>query len=222
MCGRFVQSVEEANWQALLGAQGAAPSASPPRRFNVAPTQGVVGLRQTNGAVAQASFGFGMQAGPRGLVINARAETVTERPMFRGLLAANRVLVMASAFYEWAPAPASSRKKVPCCFARADGKPFWLAALVRAQDPMDGCVLLTTEANDTVAPAHHRMPVMLDDADAHAWLQAQTPVARALQTLVPYAGKMRGWAVGLQVNRPQHDEAECIAPVGEVPRPVSP
>lgn len=225
MCGRFVQS---ASAQALaelfdrLGLDAAPDEGSSAPRYNLAPTQPALALcgpgKHAAGKAAFTSLTFGLQRGETGQVINARSETLPERPMFRGLLGTGRCLVIASGFYEWRAA--ADGGKTPYFFAREDGAPFGFAALHgrRAAGPphrtcaAGGFVIVTTAANDVVAPLHHRMPVMLDADEARAWLDAELEVPAALELLRPYAGPMRAHAVGRAVNNPRHDAPDCIMP----------
>lgn len=225
MCGRFVQS---ASAQALAALFDKLELDAPPDeafyapRYNLAPTQPALALcgfdKRAAGKGAFASLTFGLRRGETGQVINARGETLAQRPMFRGLLGTGRCLVVASGFYEWRAA--TDGGKTPYFFAREDGAPFVFAALHgrRAAGPphracaAGGFVIVTTAANDVVAPLHERMPVMLDAQGARAWLDAELEVPAALALLRPYAGPMRAHAVGRAVNNPRHDAPDCITP----------
>lgn len=101
-------------------------------------------------------FGFRLAAGR--LVVNARSETVLEKPLFRQLVLAGRVAVPAQCFYEW------DRQKVRHAFSRFDGRDLMLAGLCDGKS----FAILTTAANAGMAPVHDRMPLVLEDADA--WL----------------------------------------------------
>lgn len=214
MCGRFVQHISEPQWGELLAELGAAAAPLPPARYNVAPTQPMAGVVWAPGAQkadptpSATSLAFGISHGAQRLVINARAETLTERRMFSGLLAHHRALVVASAFYEWAPAAQGGKQ--PYCFARSDGAPFYFAALIEQRTvPTPGAVLVTTDASAAVAPVHARMPVMLDADAARLWLDPRHPVPEVLPLLTPYTGRMRVWPVSRAVNNPRHDAADC-------------
>lgn len=260
MCGRFVHHAVVHAQRALadlVGAELAEAHVLPPR-YNLAPTQACLAFvhAQAEPVRRSALLRFGMARKPQGLVLNARAETVIERPMFRGLLKWHRCLVVATGFYEWRPAQGTTRPKTPFFFARADGAPFCFAALrargvgesasARASatdarrpdgEATDGAaesagtaatpgerrpaivaehgvVLLTCAANEVVGAVHGRMPVMLDPPEARLWLGWDTPVAHALELLRPYAGAMQAHAVSTRVNRPQVDDAQCLAPAG--------
>lgn len=226
MCGRFVQSAS-AQALALLTAQlglsaAAADAGSVAPRYNLAPTQPALAVlppaaEPAGVTPALGTLTFGLRRGETGQVINARAETLAQRPMFAGLLRRHRCLVLATGFYEW---HTEAGGKTPYLFARQDGAPFVFAALHNrrpAGPPERACaaggfVIVTTAANDVVAPMHGRMPVMLEAAAARAWLDPTLPVPEALTFLRPYGGAMRAHAVSRAVNNPRHDAPDCVAP----------
>lgn len=226
MCGRFVQSASAQALDLLTAQLGLAPGAPDARlaapRYNLAPTQPALAVLppSTDGPQASSHLGaltFGLRRGETGQVINARAETLAERPIFAGLLRRHRCLVVATGFYEW---HTEAGGKTPYLFSRDDGAPFVFAALHnrRPAGPPDracaagGFVIVTTAANDVVAPMHGRMPVMLEVAAARAWLDSSLPVPEALAHLRPYGGAMRAHAVSRAVNNPRHDAPDCVTP----------
>lgn len=226
MCGRFTQTASPKALAELALRLGATPADEAlleryAPRYNLAPTQAALALLAArDGAPAHAAWlTFGLRRGDAGQVINGRAETLAERPMFSGLLAKERCLVLATGFYEWQPA-APGGAKVPHHFALQDDAPFAFAALRgrrAAGAPERACaaggfVIVTTEANATVAPVHGRMPVILDAEAARLWLDPSVPPPAALDLLGPYAGQLRAQAVGRGVNNPRHDAPDCIAP----------
>ncbi len=149
-------------------------------------------------------------------MINARAETVAEKPSFKNALKSRRCLIPADGFYEWAAADGGGRKQ-PMRFTMADGAPFAMAGLWEAwQRPEGGVVfsftIITTEANETLRPYHHRMPVILCPEDYEKWLDpAVTDAGLLLPLLRQYpAEKMRAYRVSTAVNSPKNNTPECI------------
>ncbi len=152
-------------------------------------------------------------------MINARAETVAEKPAFRDALARRRCLVLADGFYEWQPRPGQKRKQ-PYWITRADGRPFAFAGLWATWHAPDGetvlrtCTIVTTEANQALTAIHDRMPVILPDEQAEAtWLDPGTPAAHAQALLLPLpADDVSAREVGYAVSDARHDEPDCLDP----------
>jgi len=151
--------------------------------------------------------------------INARAETLTERPMFRGLLQHNRCLVPASGFYEW---KRDGSRKVPYYFRLKDADLFAFAGLYEVWHDTDGSALstytlITTTANEVVAPLHDRMPVILRREDEERWIAGGPPAPEELRSLLgayPASG-MEAYPVSPRVNSPASDDPSLIAPLEE-------
>ncbi len=146
-------------------------------------------------------------------LINARAETVTEKPSFRAAFRHRRCLVVADGFYEW---QRQERKKQPFYFRLQDGQPFGFAGLWERWEAADGeviesCTILTTAANELVRPIHDRMPVILDRKDYDLWLDPMVQVEPLQQLLRPYqAEAMMSYPVSTQVNKAGNNSPECI------------
>jgi putative SOS response-associated peptidase YedK len=147
-------------------------------------------------------------------LINARAETVAEKPAFRTALRRRRCLVVADGFYEW---QRSGRAKDPYFIRMRDDRPFAFAGLWESWEGPDHsvletCTILTTEPNELVRPIHDRMPVILPPEVYACWLDTsiQDP-GRLSQLLVAYASEpMEAYCVGSLVNSPAHDVPLCI------------
>lgn len=198
-------------------------------RHNIAPTQDVVVVRQLGGQRRLdplrwgllVPWGKGPKDGP--LLINARADTVAEKPSFKGALARQRCLIPADGFFEWAPPPAGAPKtapKQPWWFRMRDEAPFALAGLWEEWTPPEGpavasFTLITTEANDVVAPVHDRMPVILPKQAWDRWLDpAHRDVAAVLPLLRPYpAAAMKRTAVSTRLNSARADDPSLVEPV---------
>lgn len=231
MCGRYTLYSEPealASLMAHMGAlQGPMPAVS--KRYNIAPTQQawalvpsapVEGQPGPQGIKAEAmAFGFRPSFMSHG-VINARAETVQDKPMFRRALASRRCLVLASGFYEWQKLAAGGKQ--PHHFTLKSAAPFVFAGLYRQVEPKDvghgtvdhEFVIVTTEANSCVSPIHGRMPVILHHDAARMWLAAGTEPPAAYHLLAPFdAQQMQATPVTSRVNRATTDDAACLAPL---------
>jgi putative SOS response-associated peptidase YedK len=149
-------------------------------------------------------------------LINARAETVAEKPAFRSAFRQRRCLVLADGFYEWQQQE-QKKQKQPFYFRLSDERPFAFAGLWEHWRGEDGeeihsCTLLTTEANELMQPIHNRMPVILDPKDYDLWLDLEVKKQELLQPLLhPYRSEeMTAYPVSKVVNKPSNDSAECI------------
>jgi putative SOS response-associated peptidase YedK len=142
-----------------------------------------------------------------------RAETAAEKPTFRDAFRKRRCLIPADGFYEWMR---QGKAKQPFSFRLNDDKPFAFAGLwERWEGPagaVETCCILTTAANELVAPAHDRMPVMFERSYFEQWLDPAGQNAEALAWMLrPYrAEAMRGYPVRPLVNSPKNDDARCL------------
>ncbi|MBD2085292.1 SOS response-associated peptidase [Trichocoleus sp. ST-U3] len=219
MCGRFTQS-KSAETIAQAFQVNDVPLLMP--RYNIAPTQSVQTVLQ-NPEQSQRQFKM-LHWGliPRwakdtkmgAKLINARVETVAEKPAFRAAFKQRRCLVVADGFYEWKQ---QDGKKQPFYCRVNDGQPFGFAGLWEHWEGEDGeeidsCTILTTEPNEVMRPIHNRMPVILDPKDYDLWLDSQVQKPELLQPLLrPYsAEEMATYPVSTKVNKPMNDTAELI------------
>ena len=232
MCGRYSQT-QSGKTIAEAFQLEAAPELIP--HYNIAPTQNVSTVMVTPKQLSRQhhllrwglipSWAKDKAMGNR--LINARAETVAEKPSFRAAFKRRRCLIVADGFYEWRRSE-SSKHKQPFYFHMRDrpstdgsvGMPFAFAGLWEhwqdsAGEIINSCVILTTVANELLRTIHIRMPVILDPADYDLWLDPTVQEASALQPLLqPYAAaKMISYPVSTQVNSPKNDYPECIEPV---------
>lgn len=197
------------------------PTVAP--RYNVAPTQPVAAIRLNHRTAEREwtlfrwglipSWAKDLKFGAR--MINARAETVAEKPAFRAAFKRRRCLIPADGFYEWQKLDQS---KQPIYIHAQDGRPFALAGLWETWHSADGsmiesCAILTTTPNDLMAPIHNRMPVILEPEDYEMWLDPGPRPEDGLHLLRPYPpDKMHTYPVSTHVNNPRHDDPHCIAP----------
>jgi putative SOS response-associated peptidase YedK len=220
MCGRFTLWVQFGD---LLKAfpDFEFPEALPPR-YNIAPTQQVAAV-PNDGQMQVRFFHWGLvpfwakdvAIGSR--MINARAETVAEKPAFRAPYRRRRCLILADGFYEWRT-DAGSRTKTPVYIRMASGEPFAFAGLWEIwrpdESPVYSCTIITTEPNELVAPIHNRMPVILPRTAYDLWLDPAEQEPGAFQELLgPYpADEMLAYPVSRTVNSPANDNPTCIVP----------
>jgi putative SOS response-associated peptidase YedK len=198
------------------------------RRFNVAPGDDVLAVTtDREGRPRGELLRWGLvppwsspQDG-RLKMINARIETVNERPAFRRAFERFRCLIIADGFYEW-QAAASLRASRPAKQAfhitRSDGRPFAFAGLwsIWRGEPDEttvrSCTIITTAANTAIAPLHDRMPVILRADAEEAWIDPSTPRAELQELLEPLGPDQTALRpVGPAVNDARYDGPECLA-----------
>jgi putative SOS response-associated peptidase YedK len=230
MCGRFTlnQSAE-----ALAQVFHAEPVLDLAAEFNIAPTQMVATVLQNPESkkreFKQLYWGlipsWAKDAGIGAKLINARAETVAEKPSFRSAFKHRRCLVLADGFYEW---KRQQGKKQPFYFRLQDGQPFGFAGLWEkwrspADEEIISCTILTTAANELLQPIHERMPVILEPKDYDLWLDSQVQIPQTLEQLLrPYpALAMTAYPVSTLVNNSRHNSPECIIPLSDENDPTN-
>jgi putative SOS response-associated peptidase YedK len=219
MCGRFALYSDPFSLAKHFEAD-APPELHP--RYNIAPSQTIPIVREESGKrrFALACWGLiphwakDMDIGYH--TINARAETVAEKPAFRNAFKYRRCLIPADGFYEWAAVPGSKTKQ-PWFIVLRDREPMAFAGLWEKwrspeEDDVESCSIIVTDANELMRPIHDRMPVILSPEDWDAWLETETKDAAGLQGLLkPYsAEEMTAWRVSTMVNSPRNDLAECV------------
>ena len=221
MCGRYsLTSAPEAMRQ-LFDLDGPLLNLEP--RYNIAPTQDAPVIRaNADGKRELAMLRWGLvpswsKDGPDSgySMHNARAETVADKPSFRGAFRDRRCLVPADGFYEWKK---MGKEKQPFRFTMDDGAPFLFAGLWERWRRPDGSdlqsfTIIVTTSNTLVAGVHDRMPVILDREGAARWLAGGTRDAM-LALLVPFpAERMAATPVSKRVNSPANDDRSIIEPV---------
>jgi putative SOS response-associated peptidase YedK len=225
MCGRFALTVDPADLQDafpefIFPVQGAP-------RYNIAPSQPILAL-PNDGTKRADFFVWGLvpswakdpSIGNR--MINARAETLAEKPSFRSAYKYHRCLIFADGFFEWQARPVS-KVKIPHFIRLKSGAPFAFAGLWEHWQSADGseirsATIITTEPNELMESIHNRMPVILRPDTYTQWLDSapQSP-SRLQPLLVPYlAEEMEAYPVSTLVNSPGNDRAEIIVPVSSL------
>ena len=224
MCGRYTLAAP--NPAAVRARFGLDESVEVRRRYNVAPGDDVLAVTtDREGARRGELLRWGLvpswsKSPESGLkMINARVETVAERPAYRRALQRFRCLIIADGFYEWRSTPAG--RKQPFHIARDDGELFAFAGLWSIWHAPDGgklrsCAIITTAANSAIAPLHDRMPVILERDAETAWLQASIPPERLSLMLAGLpASRTALQPVSAAVNDARYDGPECLAPAIE-------
>lgn len=222
MCGRFTQAYSWAEVHAFLRLLGLPQNLRP--RYNIAPTQeaGVVRLGAEGHTLDALRWGL-VPAWAKDLaigskLINARGETVAEKPSFRAAFRARRCIVPTDGFYEWR---GTAGRKQPCRIVGADRKPFAFAGLWESwphgpYGPIESFTIITTQANARLRPIHARMPVILDPADFDAWLDPALSANDALSLLRPAPDEaVDAYPVSTRVNNVRNDDEACIEPASE-------
>ncbi len=232
MCGRY-NLISDA--QALVDFFSLDNSMEVKPCYNIAPSQNVPAVRQGREGRVISSLCWGLipywakhrKSGYR--MINARAETVADKPSFRMPFRQQRCLIPATGFYEWLTV---SGGKQPYNIRIGDGELFAFAGLwerwrsgddeiaksceiVKSCEIIESCTIIVTEANDLIRPIHDRMPVILDPADYATWLDPELHDPRLLQPLLgSYLPQgMNLYPVSRRVGSPVNDDPELVTPL---------
>jgi putative SOS response-associated peptidase YedK len=233
MCGRFVIISPP---EALRQLFGYSEQPNMPPQHNIAPTQPVPVVIIENGARHFRLMRWGLIPAwvkdPRkfALLINARAETVLEKPAFKNAIKRRRCLIPADGYYEW---QGSQKRKRPHFIHRRDGAPIGLAALAETWigpngEELDTVAIVTAPAGDDLAVLHHRVPVTIAPDDFDCWLDCRADDGQAAMALMtaPQEGEFVWHEVSTRVNRVANDDAQLILPItaeqreAEEPKPV--
>lgn len=221
MCGRFVQSSDPEVYASQFDLDSRCEAIP---RYNLAPTQPVLVIRRSEGGKRElVPLRWGLvpawSKGPdhRYSMINARAESVSERPAYRNAFKHRRCLIPAEGFYEWR---AEAGAKVPYLIRRQDGRPFAMAGLWErwrgeGGADLESCTIIVTGANALVRAIHDRMPVILERGHYEAWLDPGNPDLDGLMRLLRPAdpGPWTFHPVSRRVNSPRNDTPDLMDPV---------
>ena len=219
MCGRFAFYSPAEATAALFGVEA---SVDLEPRYNVAPTQDIAAIRDDRAGERElVALRWGLvpfwakdpAIGNR--MINARAETVAEKPSFRNAYKQRRCLILADGFYEWRR---QGDTKVPYFISLASGEPLAFAGLwehwtdKETGEFLQTTAIVTTDASEFMAKLHNRMPVVLVPDTADRWLGGDDELLGEFATLCPV---LRAWPVSRRVNNARNEGADLIEPAGE-------
>lgn len=215
MCGRFTLTTDTGKLAEAFPDVVIPDSLAP--RYNIAPTQSIAVVR--NLLPRKVEFlHWGLiphwakdpQIGHK--MINARAESLSEKPSFRESFRKRRCLILADGFYEWKKTPSG---KVPMYIRLKTGRPFAFAGLWDVWGEIQSCTIITTTSNELVAEIHDRIPVILSPADYSEWIDPNEKLSDSLQgLLVPYPSEeMTAYRVSVKVNDPEVEGHECVVQI---------
>jgi len=222
MCGRFAFYSPS---EAAVALFGVSTSIAIEPRYNIAPTQFLAAIRNDENQQRElVMLRWGLvpfwakdpSIGNR--MINARAETVAEKPSYRAAYRHRRCVVLADGFYEW---QREGDTKTPYFISLADGEPFALAGLwenwtdKESGESLQTTTLITTVANDFMTPLHHRMPVILESGTAGEWLAGSNNMLDDVAAITP---ALQAWPVDRRVNNARNEGADLINSVGDILR----
>lgn len=217
MCGRFAQRSDP---KRLAKEFKVAEVPQVEARYNIAPTQEILAVRELADGREMAFFKWGLvpswakdlSVGAR--LINARSETVEEKPSFREAFKKRRCIIPADGFYEW---QRTGGRKQPFFFRMRDEHPFGFAGLWERWEGKDGqainsCTILTTGANEVLRPVHDRMPVILHADEYEMWLDTDVRKLDLIKEMLrPYpAEELTSYPVSTAINSPRSQGAELI------------
>ena len=222
MCGRFVQSASVDDYGRYFGAD-VVKTESLESNYNVAPTDPVYAIAEHEQSRMVGTFGWGLvphwskDRKSAARFVNARSETLLDKPAFRDAFRTRRCLIPADGFYEWTR---RDEAKVPHYIFIGTHAPMALAGLWASwKDPDTGewhrtCSIITTKPNEFMKPIHDRMPVLLEPEVWDDWLDRSNDDAESLQALMrpPSEDLLETYEVATYVNSVRNTSPECVAP----------
>jgi putative SOS response-associated peptidase YedK len=221
MCGRFTLTVDGDSLEKHYDLQDTGVHIMP--RYNICPGEEILLIRQTDNhrQLARGRWGlvpgWAKEPGIGSRLINARAETVAEKPSFRAAFRQRRCLIPADGFYEW---QASGNGKQPFWMGFEDRRLFSFAGLweqwtdKHSGEYIESCTIITTEANAPIRKVHHRMPVIIDPTDYDIWLEPCVDSTNLQRLFTAHdSTDMTLYPVSKVVNRAGYDNKECLQPL---------
>lgn len=222
MCGRYSLTSPIEGLRALFGFDEL-PNLQP--RYNIAPTQDVPVVRDSaDGGREFTMLRWGLvpawskEVGGSAPLINARGETVAEKPSFRDAFAKRRCLIPADGFYEWKKAGKGAKQ--PHRIALPNNAPFAFAGIWECwrsaqSELLESCALITTAASEQIVDIHHRMPVILRPDTYDNWLAEPSP-----ELITAYSGELRAYPISTEVNKVANDDGTLWEPVEVTSQPA--
>lgn len=217
MCGRFSLTVNEAELNKRFHLSGGTEPYVP--RYNCAPTQSLAVITNHGNTKLNymrwglvPSWSKDLKIGAK--MINARSETILEKPSFRSAFSHRRCLVPATSFFEWK----QGKPKIPYAIRLVGGGLYTMAGIWEEWRSAEGRIvqsfsIITTQANSLMQPLHHRMPVILSHDDESRWL-SDLPAGKLSQLLIPYPDEcLEMYPVSDLVNSPKNELPEVLLPV---------
>lgn len=237
MCGRFTQYIDPCTLDRLFELFLGVPyphedlieslAACYPNSYNIAPTQSGAIIHADHDAntlrADRAHFGlipkWAKERSISAKMINARSETIWEKPAYRGLISSRRAILPINGFYEWQAIP-TQKTKQPWYIHRADEHPMLLACVwdtwldpEHDGSPVDSFSIITTDANTQLSDKHHRMPVILEPEALGPWFDRETPPREVSDLLAPAAEGVLGMhRISGRVNAPSNNDSALIEP----------
>lgn len=217
MCGRFALDATE---EALIRQFGLHQGFKMAARYNIAPSTVIPIVRNNPAQLDFVRWGFipswakAQDPMPKGH-INARAETVFEKPTFRSSFKSARCLIPACGYYEW---KTIHEKKQPFYITVQD-KPLvafagiWSSWKAQNQEVIETAAIITVEASEDIARVHNRMPLIFDESSYDTWLDAKTKQDEVINLLSPQAFQYKIFPVSPRVNNPRFDSPVCLQPL---------
>jgi putative SOS response-associated peptidase YedK len=184
-------------------------------RYNITPTQEVGVVRSSDAGREFVSMRWGLlprwtkdiKTAP--MLNNARAETIAEKPSFREAYKSRRCIIPASGFYEW---QTEGNTKQPFYFQSPEGRLLSFAGIWERWNDIETCAIVTTDANEIMAPVHHRMPVILGANDYQGWLDPSSSDVSHMLAPCP-SSELTCYPVSTYVNKAGNEGPQCVEPV---------
>jgi putative SOS response-associated peptidase YedK len=220
MCGRFTLHTPESRLREVFNLETSRPLGLKPR-YNIAPSQQVPIIRDTESAREMKMARWGLiphwskEPKTKYSTINARIETVAEKPTYRTSFKHRRCLIPADGFYEWKPI---NGRKIPHHIRMRDGGVFAMAGLwdhwQGEGEDLESCTIIVMPANAVITPLHERMPAIIAPAQYDLWLDPRVADKTEIMGYLHSApsSELVTYPISPWVNSPQHDDDRCIQP----------